>query len=151
MLYLENFAPDQVYRSAAALPLTEPDVLAFGHAFDPQPFHTDPAAAQDSFFKGLAASGWHTAAATMRLLVTQGPAIAGGIIGAGIEDLRWPRPTRPGDALSLEVKVLEVREMRSKPDFGLVRVKVTTLNQRDEIAQVMACTLVVPRRNQGAT
>lgn len=150
MLYLEDFAPNQVYRSTAPVPLTEPDVLAFGHAFDPQPFHTDPDAARDSFFKGLAASGWHTAAVTMRLLVTQGPPVAGGVIGAGIEDLRWPRPTRPGDALSLEVKVLEVREMRSKPEFGLVRVRVTTLNQRGETAQVMACTLVVPRRNKGA-
>jgi acyl dehydratase len=146
MLYLEDLAAGQSFRTATPIELTAADVLGFGAAFDPQPFHTDPQAAEDSFFQGLAASGWHTAAVTMRLLVTQGPALAGGIIGAGVEELKWPRATRPGDALSLEIKVLEVREMRTKPDLGLVRVKVTTLNQRGEIAQVMVANLVVPKR-----
>lgn len=146
MLYLEDLSAGQSFHTATPITLTEEDVLAFGRAFDPQPFHTDPAAARDSFFQGLAASGWHTAAATMRLLVTQGPALAGGIIGAGVEELKWPRATRPGDALSLDIKVLELREMRTKPDLGLVRVKVTTLNQRGEVAQIMVANLVVPKR-----
>lgn len=144
--YLEDLSPGQVYRSTGSVVLTEEDVLDFGRAYDPQPFHVDAEAARHSFFGGLAASGWHTAAATMRLFVTQGPAIAGGIIGAGVEDLRWPRATRPGDELTLEVEVLDVREMRSKPGLGMAKVQVTTLNQRGEAAQVMVCKLVVPKR-----
>lgn len=144
--YLEDLSPGQVYRSTGSVVLTEEDVLDFGRAYDPQPFHIDAEAARHSFFGGLAASGWHTAAATMRLMVTQGPAIAGGIIGAGVEDLRWPRATRPGDELTLEVEVLDVREMRSKPGLGMAKLQVTTLNQRGEAAQVMVCKLVVPKR-----
>lgn len=148
-LYLEDLAPGQMFRGGQVLAVTEADVLAFGHAFDPQPFHTDAAAAQASFFAGLAASGWHTAALTMRLLVTDGPRLAGGVIGAGVEELRWPRPTRPGDTLSLEVEVLDARDLRSRPGMGMVRLRVTTLNQRGEIAQGMVCNLVVEKRPPG--
>lgn len=145
-LYLEDLAPGQTFRGTRVLAVTEADVLAFGQSFDPQPFHLDAEAARASFFGGLAASGWHTAALTMRLLVTDGPPLAGGVIGAGVEDLRWPRPTRPGDDLSLEVEVLDVRELRSRPGMGMVRLRVTTLNQRGEIALGMVCNLVVEKK-----
>lgn len=114
-------------------------------AFDPQPFHLDEAAAETSFFQGLAASGWHTAALTMRLLVEEGLPIAGGVIGGGCE-LRWPRPTRPGDTLRVECVVEKVVPSRSRPERGMVTMRCATLNQRDEAAQVMVTNLVVPRR-----
>lgn len=97
-------------------------------------------------FGGLAASGWHTAALTMQLLVSDGPPLAGGIIGAGTDELRWPKPVRPGDTLRIECEVLEVRPSRSRPEQGLIKVKTTTFNQNDEPVQVFVANLIVPRR-----
>jgi len=144
-LYLEDFAVGQVFRSGS-LRVTEADIKAFARQFDPQPFHLDDAAAKASLFGGLAASGWHTTALTMRLLVDGGAPIAGGIIGAGFEELRWPRPVRPGDELTVESEVLEIRPSRSRPTQGMVKMRSTTLNQNGEPVQVFVANLVVPRR-----
>jgi acyl dehydratase len=121
-------------------------IKGYARQFDPQPFHLDEQAAERTFFRGLAASGWHTVSVTMRLLVDGGLPIAGGIIGAGVDEIRWPRPTRPGDTLRLVTEVLEARPSKSRPDQGLMKVRTTTLNQNDEPVQVMVSNLVVLRR-----
>jgi acyl dehydratase len=143
--FLEDFAVGQTFGSGR-LQLDKESILKFANEFDPQPFHLNEEAAQNSFFRGLAASGWHTAAATMRLLVEGELKPAGGIIGAGFDEFRWPRPVRPGDELRLESQVLEVRPSKSRPDHGLIKVKTTTLNQHGEPVQVMIGNLIVPRR-----
>ena len=125
--------------------IDEAEIKAFAHQFDPQPFHLDDAAAKGSPFRGLAASGWHIAAITMRLQVDSGPPLAGGIIGAGGE-IDWPRPTRPGDTLRVESEVLEVTPSKSRPDRGMITLRSRTLNQRDEAVQTLTVKLIVPRR-----
>jgi acyl dehydratase len=124
-------------------------IIAFASAFDPQPFHLDPEAARDSVFRGLAASGWHTAAITMRLLVQGGAPLAGGLVGAGTE-LSWPRPTRPGDVLRVVSEVTKVTPSRSRPDRGTVTLRSETLNQDGEVVQIQVATLMVPRRPAAA-
>jgi acyl dehydratase len=119
-------------------------IKAFATQFDPQPFHLDAEAAKDTLFGGLVASGWHTAAITMRLLVESGLPLAGGIIGVGGE-ITWPNPTRPGDVLQVESEVLELRPSRSRPDRGLATIRSETRNQRGETVQVLIARLVVPR------
>jgi acyl dehydratase len=143
--YLEDFAVSQMFR-AGPLPIDEERIKTFAAEFDPQPFHLDETAARDTIFGGLAASGWHTAAVTMRLLVESDLRPAGGIVGAGFDELRWLRPVRPGDALRIETQVLEVRPSRSRPDQGVIKVRTTTLNQNDEAVQVTIGNLVVRRR-----
>ena len=120
--------------------------LAFAAEFDPQPFHLDEAAARHSIFGGLTASGWHTAAVTMRLLVETELKPAGGIIGAGLDECRWPRPVRPGDELRIECEVIEVRPSKSRPEQGLIKLRTTTLNQDGESVLVHVLNLVVLRR-----
>lgn len=128
----------------------DPDAIKdFAARFDPQPFHLDEAAAKGSLFGGLVASGWHTAALTMRLLVTSGLPIAGGVIGAGGE-VQWPRPARPGDRLNVVCEVVEAKPSRSRPDRGMVTIRSETLNQAGEVVQIMTARLVVPRRPQAA-
>ncbi|HYT48015.1 MAG TPA: MaoC family dehydratase [Burkholderiales bacterium] len=144
-LYLEDFAVGQTYGSGR-LRVDEEKIKAFAAEFDPQPFHLDAAAARDSIFRGLAASGWHTAALTMRLLVGSELKPAGGIVGAGFDEFRWPRPVRPGDELRVESEVLEVRASKSRPDQGLIKVRTTTLNQNGEAVQISIGNLLVPRR-----
>ncbi len=146
MRYLEEFAAGQKYGGDARLRVAVERVKSFAAEFDPQPFHLDENAAGASMFKGLAASGWHTAAMTMRLLVASDLKPAGGIIGAGFDELRWPLPVRPGDELRVESEILEVRPLQSRADRGVVKVKTTTLNQRDEAVQVSVGNLFVPRR-----
>ena len=124
---------------------TKLQIKAFASQFDPQPFHLDENAAKASLFSGLVASGWHTAAMTMRLLVETGLPLAGGLIGAGGE-LSWPRPTRPGDILRVESEVQEIIPSRSRPDRGVVALRMVTRNQRDEEVQIFVAKLVVPRR-----
>lgn len=124
--------------------VTADNIKAFAKKYDPQPFHLDEVAAEDSFFHGLAASGWHTASVTMRLMVDSIP-IAGGLIGAGGE-LRWPQPTRPDDILHVVAKVLDIKPSRSKPDRGIVIAHIETFNQRDECVQQMQCKMLVFRR-----
>jgi acyl dehydratase len=145
MLYLEDFAVGQKFGSGR-LQVEEERIKSFAAEFDPQPFHLDAAAARATIFRGLAASGWHTAAMTMRLLVESELKPAGGIVGAGFDEFRWPRPVRPGDELHLEIEVMEVRPSRSRPDQGLIKVKTTTVNQNGEPVQVSVGNLVVPRR-----
>lgn len=144
VFYLEDLAVGLRFGSPS-YPLEAGQIQAFADAYDPQPFHLDDTAAQATLFGGLAASGWHTAAITMRLLVEGGAPIAGGIIGAGAE-IAWPRPTRPGDILSVESEILEVTPSRSKPDRGIVTIRSETRNQRGETVQVLTSRLVVPRR-----
>ena len=143
--YLEDFAVGQTFGSGRAR-IDAARIKAFASEFDPQPFHLDEKAARASIFQGLAASGWHTAALTMRLLVESELRPAGGLIGAGFDEFRWPRPVRPGDELRVESEVLEVRPSKSRPDQGLVKVRMTTLNQGGEAVQIMIANIVVPRR-----
>lgn len=130
--------------SSTRHPLDAGQIKAFAGQFDPQPFHLDEEAAAGTIFGGLAASGWHTAALTMRLLVGSVP-IAGGMIGGGGE-ISWPRPTRPGDVLEVESEIVAITPSRSRPDRGTVLLRCRTLNQRGEEVQVLTAKLVVPRR-----
>lgn len=147
-LYLEDLQPGQRFTSNSHT-LDAAQIKAFAQQFDPQPFHLDEEAAQNSLFGGLAASGWHTAAITMRLQVESGLPISGGLIGAGGE-INWPRPTRPGDILHVESEVLEVTPSRSRPDRGMITLRSETRNQRDEVVQTLTVKLVVPRRLSAA-
>lgn len=144
-LYLEDFAVGQTFGSGR-LRVDEARIKSFAAEFDPQPFHLDPEAARSTLFGGLAASGWHTAALTMRLLVDSELKAAGGVIGASIEELRWPQPVRPGDELRVESEVVEVRTSKSRPQQGMVKVRTTTFNQDGVAVQVFVGNLVVPRR-----
>ena len=144
-LYYEDLAVGQKFHSGT-YEMTAEKIKAFAAEWDPQPFHLDEEKAKNSLFQGLAASGWHTAAVTMRLMVDSELKLAGGSIGAGGEELRWPRPTRPGDVLKLEIEILEKRESRSRVDLGIVKTRLTTTNQRDEVVQVSRPTLMVRRR-----
>ena len=143
--YLDDFAAGQVYRSNR-LRVDKEQILAFAAQFDPQPYHLDEEAARKSVFKGLAASGWHTAAMTMRLLVESEFQPADGILGVGLEELSWPRPVRPGDELRVESQVLEVRPSKLRVDRGVIRLRTTTLNQNDQPVQIFTGKLLVPRR-----
>jgi acyl dehydratase len=126
--------------------ITETEMIAFARHYDPQPFHTDPMAARQTFFQGLAASGWHTAAVTMRLVAERVP-LAGGIVGAGTDHLSWPPATRPGDRLHVKSVVKSLRPPRSKPDRGLVIFHCTTCDHRDEPVQILMPKLFVPLRD----
>jgi len=143
-LYLEDLAAGQSF-SSGSMAVSEAAITAFAAQFDPQPFHLHPEAARSSLFGGLVASGWHTAALTMRLLVDGGAPIAGGVVGAGVE-LSWPRPVRPGDVLTVQSEVLEVKPSASRPDRGIVTLRSQTLNQEGEPVQILTSRLVVPRR-----
>jgi acyl dehydratase len=144
--YLEDFAVGQTFRSGP-LRIDKERALAFAAEFDPQPFHLNEAAASRSIFGGLTVSGWHTAAVTMRLLVASDFKPAGGILGAGLDECRWPRPVRHGDELRIECEVLEVRPSRSRPGQGLLKLRTTTLNQDHEAVMVQVANVVVLRRN----
>jgi acyl dehydratase len=126
--------------------VTEEGIIAFARDFDPQPFHLDVQAAEQSVFKGLAASGWHTAAMSMRLFVTGGLNLAGGSVGLGVDELRWPRPVKPGDTLRLQTEIMEVRSSKSKPDRGIIRIRNVTTNQRGEVVQTFLASVLVRRR-----
>src|SRR5580704_10745735 len=143
-LYLDDLQIGQRFTSGTHV-VDEEQIKAFARQFDPQPFHLDNEVARGTLFSGLAASGWHTAAITMRLLVESGLPIAGGIVGAGGE-LDWPNPTRPGDSLKVESEVLDIRPSRSRPDRGLATVQSVTRNQRNEVVQRLTAKLIVRRR-----
>lgn len=125
--------------------MDEERIKSFAAEFDPQPFHLDDAAARASIFGELAASGWHTAAITMRLMVTAGLPFAAGIIGLGGE-ISWPRPTRPGDVLRVESEIVEIVPSRSKPNQAIVKVRSSTLNQDGEPVQVFLGKILSYRR-----
>ncbi len=143
-LYLEDMHVGQRFTSPSVT-VTAPDIKAFAKQFDPQPFHLDEEKAKDSLFGGLAASGWHTAAMTMRMLVDGGMPFAKGVIGGGGEIL-WPRPTRPGDTLHVESEVLAITPSRSKPDRGMAKLRSETRNQNGEVVQSFTVNVVVWRR-----
>lgn len=142
MLYLEDLTVGQTFRSAPHA-LTAEEIIKFAAQFDPQPFHLDEREAQQTFFQGLAASGWHTASVTMRLLVESVP-LAGGVIGTMVEELRWLKPVRPGDTLRVEGEILDIQP-GNRPR-GLVKLKGVTCNQRDERVQALTATLIVSKR-----
>jgi len=143
--YLEDFSVGQTYGSGR-LRVEEERIKSFAAEFDPRPFHLDADAPRASILGGLAASGWHTAALTMRLLVESELKPAGGIVGVGFDELRWPRPVRPGEELRVESVVLEVRPSKSRPEQGLLKVRTTTLNQSGETVQLLVSNLIVQRR-----
>jgi len=149
LLYLDDLRIGQQFVSQSHV-IDEEQIVKFAREFDPQPFHVDPAAAKRTFFGGLVASGWHTAALTMRLLVEGGVPIAGGMVGAGGE-IRWPTPTRPGDTLRVHSEVVEIVPSRSRPDRGIVTIRIETRNQHGEAVQLFVGKLVVPRRPEGTT
>lgn len=144
-LYLEDLRVGRRFVTGTHL-IDEEQIKAFAQEFDPQPFHLDEDAAKDSFFQGLVASGWHTGAVSMRLLVESGLAIAGGLIGASVE-VNWPQPTRPGSIIHLEIEIMELRPSKSRPERGLATIRGETRNQFGEVVQVMTAKLMVPRRN----
>lgn len=145
VLFFEDLTPGRQFRSGTRL-LDAEQIKAFARDWDPQPFHTDETAAVATFFKGLAASGWHTTAIMMRLIVDGEFRPAGGVIGAGVDELRWPRPVRPGDTLSVVSEVVESRVSKSRPEQGIVRVRHTTVNQNGETVLEIIGNHVVPRR-----
>lgn len=143
-LYMDELHVGQTFKSGTYT-VDEAQIKAFAAQFDPQPFHTDAKTAEGTFFRGLAASGWHTAAITMRLNVEGGLPLADGIIGAGGE-INWPAPTRPGDTLHVESEVVEIIPSRSRPDRGIAVFLSRTLNQRGEVVQILKAKLVVSRK-----
>ena len=143
--YLEDLAVGERYAGGTAT-VDLAAIKAFAGAFDPQPFHLDEAAAAASIFGRLVASGWHTMALTMRLLVEGELRSLWGLVGLGADELRWPRPVVPGDVLSVEWEVVEVRPSTSKPDRGTARLRVTTRNQRGETVLTLVTTILLPRR-----
>lgn len=143
-LYLEDLKVGDRFKSAEHT-LDAAQIKAFAQQFDPQPFHTDEEAAKSTFFGGLAASGWHTAALTMKLLVESGIPLADGIIGSGGE-LQWPRPTRPGDVLHVESEIIDIVPSRSKPGRAMVAMRCQTLNQHGDVLQHFTPKLVVQAR-----
>ncbi|HLO78646.1 MAG TPA: MaoC family dehydratase [Magnetospirillum sp.] len=145
VLYLEDFEAGQVYGSDA-YEVTAENIKDFARQWDPQVFHLDETGAETTFFEGLAASGWHTACVTMRLLITGQFRPANGVIGAGIEELKWYRPVRAGDVLTVRAEVLEARAMRSRPGYGIVRMRVDTLDTAAQPVQTFTTPLVVQAR-----
>ena len=143
-LYLDDLSVGQRF-SSGTYQVDAAQITTFARQFDPQPFHLDHDAAKQTIFGGLAASGWHTAAITMRLTVEGGLPLAGGFIGAGGE-IAWPRPTRPDDVLQVQSEIVDIRPSRSKPDRGIVTFRSETRNQRGDIVQIFTGKLVVPRR-----
>src|SRR5438067_13517087 len=127
------------------LNVTEKQVIEFAHKFDPQMFHLNRNRAERTIFKGLIASGWHTAAISMRLFV-QTLNFAEGAIGLGVDELRWPNAVRPGDVLTVDTEILELRLSRSRPGHGIIRLRNVTANQRGEVVQTMLASAMVPRR-----
>src|SRR5213595_759138 len=147
--YFDDLTQGDRFKSAT-YEVTEEQIISFAREFDPQPFHLDSAVARQTMFKGLIASGWHTAAITMRLFV-QTLNFAEGAIGLGVDELRWPNAVKPGDALQVETEIVDLRESRSKPSHGIVRIRNTTTNQRGEIVQTMMASALVLRRSDTIT
>ncbi len=145
--YLEELTVGERFVSGEHA-LDAQQIIAFARQFDPQVFHLDETLARDTFFQGLAASGWHTAAITMKLLVASLP-LANGMIGAGGE-IAWPQPTRPDDILHVESEILEIKRSRSKPDRGIVRVQSLTFNQHGHVLQRLLPALIVFCRPAGS-
>ena len=147
--YFDDLTQGDRFKSAT-YEVTEEQIISFAREFDPQPFHLDAAVADQTMFKGLIASGWHTAAITMRLFV-QTLNFSEGAIGLGVDELRWPNAVRPGDVLQVETEIIDLRVSRSKPSHGVVRLRNVTVNQRGEIVQTMSASALVLRRSDTIT
>jgi len=147
-LYFEDLHPGLKFNSVRNYKVTAEEIKEFAERYDPQPFHLDEAAGESSFFKGLAASGWLTAAIVMRLRV-ESIKIAGGMIGAGVEEMRWMQPVRPNDMLRTEAEILSVRHSTSRPMYGVVRSRTTVFNQRDEVVMRSIVNFLAPLKKQG--
>jgi acyl dehydratase len=143
--YLEDFTVGETFRSNS-LTIDSSQIKAFAAEFDPQPQHLDDEAAAGGFFGGLVASGWHTAALTIKLIVLGEMRIAGGLVGSGLDEFQWFRPVRPGDTLRVESEVIEIRQSIARSDQGIVRLKIATLNQRGSPVLTLVANLIVPRR-----
>lgn len=144
-MHFEDLEAGQVYRSPE-LTVAAAGIKSFAREFDPQPFHVDETAATGTFFGGLVASGWYTAALTMKLLVAGDLKIAGGLIGAGVEEIRWPRPVRAGDILHVDCEVVETRLSKSRSDRGIVKSRITTSDHEGRAVQQMIVNMIVPCR-----
>lgn len=144
-LYLEDVTIGQRFRSDRYA-ITQEAIISFAREFDPQPFHLDPAAAETSAFAGLAASGWHTAAIAMRLMMMGPMQFVGGAIGLGVDELRWPVAVRPGDTLQLDTEIVDVRPSRSKPQHGIIRLRNVMTNARAEVVLSYTANAMVQRR-----
>jgi acyl dehydratase len=145
MRYFEDFAPGQTY-DAGSVTVTEDDIIGFARQYDPQPFHVDPAAARASIYGGLIASGWHTTALAMRLLVDSIFKDTAGMGSPGVDEIRWVRPVRPNDTLSVSLTILETRGSESRPDRGIIRFRVEAHNQAAERAMHMTGAGFIARR-----
>jgi acyl dehydratase len=145
-LYYEDFYIGQKFHSAGTYKVTAEEIKEFGQKYDPQPFHLDEAAGEGSFFKGLAASGWLTAAVVMRLRV-QSIKVFGGMIGAGVEEMRWTEPVRPGDTIRTEIEVVGVRKSSTRKDLGIVRTTTLAFNQNDKVVLRSTVNFLAPLRN----
>lgn len=143
--YLEDFTVGETFRSKSLI-IDSRQIKAFAAEFDPQPQHLDETAAAAGFFGGLVASGWHTAALTIKLVVLGEMRVAGGLVGSGLDDFQWFRPVRPDDTLHVEYEVLEIRQSIARADQGIVRLKVATLNQHGSPVLTLVVNLIVPRR-----
>jgi acyl dehydratase len=143
--YLEDLKPARAFESRRHT-ISQEEIIAFARQYDPQPFHLDPEAAKSSFFGKLIASGWHTAALTMKLLTEAEMDLAGGIIGAGMEDLKWPTPLVPGDTTHVRVEIIESRASKSRPEIGIVRARVQALREDGTAVQEMIANLIVPTK-----
>jgi acyl dehydratase len=150
-LFFEDYTAGMRITESPRVRVDKDEIIAFAKKFDPQFFHLDEDAARHSIFGGLVASGWHTAALTMWLLTQRETRPAGGSIGLGFEEMRWPTPVRPGDELHIESEILEVRPAQSRPDRGLIKMRTRTLNQRGEVVQNVIANAMVPRRGAGQT
>jgi acyl dehydratase len=144
-LYLEDLTVGQKFH-AGPVTVTAEAIIAFAKQYDPQDFHTDPVKAKDTVFGELVASGWHTAAMTMRTLLEATPKMKGGMVGRAVEKMGWPRPVRPGDVLSLDVEILDLRTSDKSPERGLMRTKSTVTNQDGKPVLEMEAVVFVPRR-----
>ena len=149
-LYFEDFHPGQTFHSVGSAKVTAEEIKEFGQKYDPQPFHLDEAAGEGSFFKGLAASGWLTAAIVMRLRV-ESIRVFGGMIGAGVEEMRWTEPVRPGDTIRTEIEVATVRQSTSRKNYGIVRTRTLAFNQRNEVVLRSTVNFLAPVRDAAET
>ncbi len=149
MRYFEDLKVGDKFNTAE-YEMTAEEIIGFGKKFDPQAFHTDPVAAKGTLFGQLVASGWHTAAVSMRLMVLGEMALDGGVIGQGMENLRWPRPVLPGDRLRVGTEIMELRPAPARPERGLIKLRCRTHNQNGRVVQDMTATLLVARRPSSA-
>jgi len=144
-LYFEDFYVGQRFDSVGTYKVTAAEIKEFGQKYDPQPFHLDEAAGEGSFFNGLAASGWLTAAIVMRLRV-ESICVSGGMIGAGAEEMRWTEPVRPGDTIRTEIEVVGVRQSQSRKDYGVIRTRTLAINQREQVVMRSTVNFLAPLR-----